>query len=469
MLSSETGALPPRPKIFEDLVNNLISSLRGAFFMKVTPERFSSTWAQLVLLIFLSLIPVLLHNLVTYGAKGRLVTYALPGVLFFVPLVLITSWAISYRVRQPERVLLLMTAFIGIALQIDFIVTTCQITAEYWRIPRLGRRWSQFFYYAPYGWLALATGVAAIRLLELRRSLRLFALLMTAVLLGWPLAVIWHDRTLWMPPYEEDVEDHVQSNALLSEKVFYLQPQILERALVGIQPQRKGIPDLYFVGVAGYAAQDVFMNEVLSIKKLFEQRFDARGHSLLLINNPKTVADNPIASATSIRTALKLIGGLMDRENDVLFLYLSSHGSQESGFSLDFWPLQFDSLDPKSLRKILDESGIRNRVIVVSACYSGIYVGPLKNENTLIITAAAADRNSFGCQNKADFTYFGKAYFDEALRKTYSFTEAFELAKPQIAKREKQEGYEHSNPQIFVGKNIKRVLKNVEGYLELSN
>ena len=65
---------------------------------------------------------------------------------------------------------------------------------------------------------------------------------------------------------------------------------------------------------------------------------------------------------------------------------------------------------------MLDDAGIRNRVIVVSSCYSGTFVDALRDDDTLVMTASAKDRNSFGCSNEADFTYFGKAYFDEALR-----------------------------------------------------
>jgi len=103
----------------------------------------------------------------------------------------------------------------------------------------------------------------------------------------------------------------------------------------------------------------------------------------------------------------------------------------------------------------------------VSACYSGGFVDALKDENSLVITASAADHNSFGCSNEADFTYFGKAYFDEALRETYSVIEAFERAKPKIAAREKEQDYEGSEPQIFIGESIRRPLAALEKRLKL--
>jgi hypothetical protein len=75
-----------------------------------------------------------------------------------------------------------------------------------------------------------------------------------------------------------------------------------------------------------------------------------------------------------------------------------------------------------------------------------------------VIAAAAADRTSFGCSNEADFTYFGKAFFEEALGKTNSFITAFELAAGSVSAREKAEGEEPSLPQMSVGANIKGTL-----------
>jgi hypothetical protein len=197
---------------------------------------------------------------------------------------------------------------------------------------------------------------------------------------------------------------------------------------------------------------------VNSVTELFNERFDTQGRSIRLINNATTVDAVPIFSKTALQQSLQHIAGLMNRDEDILFLFMTSHGSSEHKFSLDFGAMRFNEIDPQVLRKLLDESGIKRRIVVVSACYSGGFVEALKDDNTLVITAAAADKNSFGCANENDFTYFGKAYFDEALRKTYSFTTAFEMAKPVIAEREKKDDYTPSNPQIYLGKDIAPVL-----------
>jgi hypothetical protein len=338
-------------------------------------------------------------------------------------------------------------------------------TVKYTGTPQ-GRQFGYLSYYAPFVWFALAAAVAAIRLLHLRVRTWPAAFLLTALLLALPLATIWHDRTLWAKPYEEESAGNGKYLALAGEEAFYLQPKLLDRELAAVQPGRKGIVDLYLVGVAGYSSQDVFMKEVDAVSKLFKQRFDTQGRTIVLVNNAKTVTDKPFASSTSLRAALKRVGEVMDRDEDIVFLFLTSHGSKERGFAFDAWPFRFNDLDPRQLRKMLDESGIKRRVIVVSACYSGIFVEPLKDEHTLIITAAAADKNSFGCSNEADYTYFGKAYFDEALHQTYSFTEAFKVASRRIAEREKAEGYDSSDPKIFIGAAIEPALAVLEDRLK---
>jgi hypothetical protein len=149
-------------------------------------------------------------------------------------------------------------------------------------------------------------------------------------------------------------------------------------------------------------------------------------------------------------------------EEDIAFLYFTSHGSKQHELSVNFWPLKLNQITPISLKKMFDDAGIKWRVIVVSACYSGGYIEPLKDDHTLIITASDATHTSFGCGNESDFTYFGKAMFDEELRKTFSFTEAFKKAKISILAREKTDNFEPSNPQMFIGEKIADKLEEFE-------
>ena len=152
----------------------------------------------------------------------------------------------------------------------------------------------------------------------------------------------------------------------------------------------------------------------------------------------------------------------MNKDEDVLFLFLTSHGSPEGVFELSHAPLQIQSLTPDWLKGQLESAGIQWRVIVVSACFSGTFIAPLESSKSLIITAAAASKTSFGCTDDADFTYFGRAFFDEALRQEHSLLQAFEAAKVTIMEREKEEGFTPSQPQLFMGQEMKQALPQLE-------
>ena len=247
----------------------------------------------------------------------------------------------------------------------------------------------------------------------------------------------------------------------ISEAVIYAQPKVLNKALDSIQFGEFAQSHWYFLGVAGASYQDVFKSEVERIREQFDTRFGTFGRSMLLINHPATLESQPIASKTSIELALKRIGQQMNRESDVLFLYMTSHGLPNE-FELENAPIDLAYVEPKWLRDTLDKSGIRWRVIVISSCFSGSFVSALQDENTLVITASAADRESFGCSNEADYTYFGRALFDEAMREQNSFENSFLQAKETVAKWEAAQGFAPSEPQWSIGKNMQLMLPQLE-------
>src|SRR3989440_170550 len=138
------------------------------------------------------------------------------------------------------------------------------------------------------------------------------------------------------------------------------------------------------------------------------------------------------------------------------------HGDNPSRPGLDPPPLELAQLPPSALAPMLAQSGIKWKVIVISACFSGGYTEPLKDDNTLITTAADAFHSSFGCDYESDYTWFSQAFYDEALRDTFSFAEAFEAAKETVDDRERAEGDPPSNPQMFEGAAMKKKLAALE-------
>jgi len=172
------------------------------------------------------------------------------------------------------------------------------------------------------------------------------------------------------------------------------------------------------------------------------------------VNSPGAVGIDPLATLSNLRAALAGIGSKMDGNEDVLVLFLTSHGSENHQLYVGMPPLALDQIEPQDLRSALDDAKIRWRVVVVSACYSGGFIDALRDPRTLVITSARADRASFGCGADSDITWFGKAFLTEALNQTTDFEQAFALASRKVREWELAQSQIPSVPQMAEGSAI---------------
>ncbi len=275
------------------------------------------------------------------------------------------------------------------------------------------------------GWSLLSAVVAILRLAGPRPTARRLGVLLYLgiyFLPGWWL-VDWVGG-YWYSDPDAGADAYAAYRDLDVESIYYRQPQLLQAQVAGLEAERPGVTDLYFAGFGSYAQQDVFLREVTYIRDLFDRRFGTRGRSALLVNNLQTLERLPLANRHNLGALLQAMSRRMNTDEDVLFLYLTSHGGPDGSLAVDFWPLGLNDLNPQWLRSELDAAGIRWRMIVVSACYSGTYLEPLRDDHTLVLTAAARDRQSFGCSHTRNFTYFGEALFHDTLSVQSDFREA---------------------------------------------
>ncbi len=243
------------------------------------------------------------------------------------------------------------------------------------------------------------------------------------------------------------------------EQVLYAQPQRMQDAIQKLAPRTPGKTNLYLISFAGDGEENVFRNEVEYVEKLFTERFDAKGHVLTLINNPGTLDRRPIASLSNLELAIDELGKKLDPNEDVLMLFVTTHGSRAHELYVSLDPLPLDQIVPEDLADLFSESPIKQRVFVISACYSGGFIDALKDDHTMVITAARSDRASFGCGTTSDITDFGRAFFVDALNHTASFTDAFAEAKKEIDTWETRDQQTHSLPQISTTPAIEAKLK----------
>lgn len=229
------------------------------------------------------------------------------------------------------------------------------------------------------------------------------------------------------------------------------QGRLLDDTIAAI-PASTPARELYALTLAGDGKQSVFMREADYVSQLMRERFGAYG-SVTLVNHRDHMADRPLATRENLT---RVVQALAERtgEEDLVFIYLTSHGSRRHELNLDQPRLQLADLPASELAALLAPLKDRNKVVVISACYSGGFIPPLKDEKTLVMTAARADRVSFGCSEENDFTYFGRALFAEALAETDNLERAFELAKERVAEREQSDGFEPSEPQIWAPRGV---------------
>lgn len=258
---------------------------------------------------------------------------------------------------------------------------------------------------------------------------------------------------------EGDENVKIYSAADVSDYAIYHQQSALNQALNLVQPSNPKQVELYSLVVAAYGTQEVFRRESKFIENLFVEQYKNRSTSIYLTNSQRSLDENPLATLTGIKESIVRLSQQMDKENDIFFLYITSHGSKDKKISLTHNGLGLGDIDSKWLGDILKSTGIKHKVIVLSACYSGGFIDDLKDEHSIIMTSAAADRTSFGCGDDSHFTYFAKAYFKETLTPNVNFVDAFYQAKDLVAKWETDEKQKTSNPQIYAAPEVVDYIK----------
>ena len=148
-------------------------------------------------------------------------------------------------------------------------------------------------------------------------------------------------------------------------------------ALNETQTEPKG----YIVALGLSDELNVFHSEAMQAAAILA-RYYARGVAPLVLTNTRT---SRVATAETLRDALTESSSRMDRDKDVLFVFLTSHGSQQ-GVEIKAGKRR-SMFQPAQLGGLLRQTNVRKKVLIISACYSGIFTS-LADPETLVITAA---------------------------------------------------------------------------------
>ena len=228
--------------------------------------------------------------------------------------------------------------------------------------------------------------------------------------------------------------------------------RLLAKALDAVKSGKKGKVEA-FVLVAGLDADPVFDREARETVRVLTRRYGADGRVVLLSTGGLRTKSNPTpqGSIANLGIALAGIAEKMNRNEDVLILYSTSHGTPGKGIVFKDGDTATGFAAPALLKYWLDDLGLDRRLLMISACYSGQFVPVLQSEQTVIVTAASASRPSFGCAPGNDWTFFGDALINNALRKNQSMEAAAAEAFGLIRSWEDAYSVRYSDPQVFIG------------------
>jgi len=252
-------------------------------------------------------------------------------------------------------------------------------------------------------------------------------------------------------------------------------------ALAKLPAQRPGVTDTYILS-ASFWDEPVFEREAREAAAILARRFDAAERTVVLSAGvgPGQGRAYPAASPNNFNAVLGRFGKLIDPNEDLVVVFVTSHGGQDGAVAMQEKGRVGGALRALQLRTSLQQAGIRTKVVLVSACFSGHFILPFSNDDTLVLTAAAADKPSFGCEPSRDWTYFGDALFNHALRGGASLLDAFDQARGLITKweedlhakwlalpaaqRQRDQEPLPSNPQRNAGDRALAVVAKAEAY-----
>ena len=231
----------------------------------------------------------------------------------------------------------------------------------------------------------------------------------------------------------------------------YAQHRLLGGAINALKPQRPGVVDAYVI-VAGLDSDPVFGREAAQTAKVLARRFDAVGRTIVLAaGSGAGDATIPDGSPANLEIALGAFAAKMDLKEDVLILYTTSHGAPEVGLAYRDGDHGYGWIGPKRLADLLNGAGFSRRLVMLSACFSGELLPYLVNDSSVVVTAADRDQTSFGCAPGNDWTFFGDALINTALRTPQPFDTAIAQAFDLIRHWETSKRLQPSRPQFYAG------------------
>ena len=161
------------------------------------------------------------------------------------------------------------------------------------------------------------------------------------------------------------------------------------------------------------------------------------------------VSPDPAAQHANVRAIANTLWDLSSRAPDGCLIYFTSHGSPDGVVVGD------DIFSPKDFARMVNNAcASRPTVVVVSACFSGVFVPYLRGANRFVLTAARPDRTSFGCGQANRYTFFDECFLS-SIGATHDFPDLAVETRRCVASREVKENMSPpSEPQVAIGTGV---------------
>lgn len=440
------------------LLHNLAAGLKLALFLPVSRLAFRIDAVQLLLLFVLSCAIDIAGDWLRLGPDADFASGGAGGELVALALLVLMALVLALALRRPALAL----AFIVTELSALPIVQVVHFLP--FALVDVAPAASRMLFAADLvvlGWLvAILVRTVAIHV-EAPARRRWIVAGIGGFVLASPLAFspLFVDDTAWFRESGAVRTPHDFSAA--SEPVLAAQRVLLDDALAAIDDHEGSGTNLYFVAYAPDGGEPSWNAHVDAVRRVMDERFATAGRSIVLRSHRETLLTTPIATVTNLRETLDEIGAAADPAEDVVMVYVGGRGREGGVVPGTLPPLDLVPLTPALLKRMLDDAGLRWRVVIVAACHAGAYADLLDDERTAVVVAAAG--SSFGCDGRGEPTFFGDALFAEGLVRTDSLPAAFAIARDRVAARERARGLSASQPVLRIGSEIAPRLKSLRG------
>jgi Peptidase C13 family len=259
-----------------------------------------------------------------------------------------------------------------------------------------------------------------------------------ALLLGGAAVVSFMLSACATNPYKGDSK--TQSDALLKQQFD----------LADSKGNARSSGRIIFAGFAMHSQSKAFRNDVITVERSL-QSIDPNA-IVFKLNNPAfgQSSDWPFATTENIAEVLRKVSA-MARPQDKVVVLFSTHGNPNV-LTVNISNQYHPHVSPGVLNQWLADLRGKPTVLLLSACFSGSFLQPLSGPSRVILTAAAHNRSSFGCQFHSANTYFIDALFNKSDLRDQTLVDLMEQAKVSIDKTERDQKLSPpSLPQMFVG------------------